>query len=140
MFVEQWVHVRLSRVDRLTPFVWPVQPNGSGTNTASLVAGAARGILTAEDLFAWRDPAVTHTSFVLSTGVDGLRFRLSSGAISVHQETIAFPEHFAFVYEGLEAAWEQDPEMRRVVVARWLRSNACLRILYSRDFSIDWYM
>ena len=140
MFDERWIHVRLSHVEKPTPLVWPVQQNGPTINTGSLVTQAGRGILTASDLFAWREAAVTHATFVHLTGIDGLRFRLASDAISVHQETIAFPEHFAFVYEGLEEACEQDLDMRRVVVERWLRSNACLRIMYPSGFLIDWYM
>jgi hypothetical protein len=140
VFDKQWVHVRLSRVDNTTLFVWPVQPNGPEINTASLVTRAARGILTADNLFTWREPAVTHAGFVDLTGVDGIRLRLTPDTIRVHHETIALPEHFAFVYRDIEAAWQQDLDMRRAVVGRWLRSNAYLRIIYPAKFLIDWYM
>jgi hypothetical protein len=108
--------------------------------TASPLAGAARGILTPDDLFVWRALTVTHAMFVHMTGIDGLRFRLAQGAIGVHQETIALPEHFSFVYTDVEAAGEQNPEMRCATVERWLRSNAHLRTIHPKEFAVYWYL
>ncbi len=137
---DQWVCLQLSPADGLTFQVPRIPSNAQAPVTASPLVGAARGILTADDLFIWREPTVTHTIFVHLTGIDGLRFRLAHGAISVHQEVIAFPEHFPFVYTDVEVAAEQNPEIRRFVVERWLRSNERIRTIHPAGFSIYWYM
>ncbi len=111
-----------------------------GAVTASPLFKAARGILTADELFLWRKRDVTHAMIVRLTGIDGVRIRLAHSTISVHQETVSFPEHSLFVYTDFEAAGEQTLEVRRAAVERWLRSNPHLRTIHPGDFAVDWYM
>ena len=108
MFADRWVYSRLSHTHGPTCCVWHIPSNVQEPFTASPVTGAARAILTADDLFIWRERTVTHAAFVRLTGLDGLRLRLAPGAVAVHQEAIAFPEHFPFVFKDLEAARQQD--------------------------------
>jgi hypothetical protein len=73
-------------------------------------------------------------------GLDGLRLRLAHGAVVVHQDATAFPEHFPFVYRDPEAGSQQDLDARRCVVERWLKCNAHLRMFCSEEFAVQWYM
>ncbi len=139
MFDDRWVYLHPSPTGGPTFRVWRSPSSAQGA-VAFPLGGTARGILTAEDLFIWRALIATHAMFVRLTGIDGLRFRLADGAIGVHQETIALPDHFSFVYGDVEAAGEQDPETRRSAVERWLRSNAPLRTIHPGEFTVYWYM
>ena len=120
--------------------VWRVPSNVQGTVTASPVPGTTRAILTADDLFVWRDRTVTHARFVHLTGLDGLRLRLARGSVAVHHDATEFPEHFPFVYRDLEAIRQQDYDARRCVVERWLKCNAQLRPFCPEEYAVDWYM
>jgi hypothetical protein len=134
----QWSYLRLTDGATRRGVAYP--SNAQGALPTAPLTGAARAIVTADDLFLWRETTITHAMFMHVTDIDGLRLRLAPGVISVHQEAIAFPEHFSFVYKDVEAVGEQDLEMRRSAVGRWLRSNAHLRTIHPGEFLVDGYM
>jgi hypothetical protein len=140
MFADRWIYAHLNRAHGSTCCVWRIPSNVQGTVTAPPVTGTTRAILTADDLFIWRDQTFTHARFVHLTGLDGLRLRLAHGAVVVHQDATAFPEHFPFVYRDPEAGSQQDLDARRCVVERWLKCNAHLRMFCSEEFAVQWYM
>ena len=140
MFADRWACPHLSHAHGLSCRVWRIPSNVQWRVTASPVTSATRAVLTADALFIWQERTVTHARFVRLTGRDGLRLRLAPATVAVHQEAIAFPEHFSFVYKDPEAARQQDFDTGRCIVERWLKSNAHLRMLCSDEFAVEWYM
>jgi hypothetical protein len=140
MFADRWVYSHLNHAHGSTCCVWRIPSNVQGMVTALPVTGTTRAVLTAADLFIWRDRTVTHARFVHLTGLDGLRLRLAHGAVVVHHDATEFLEHFPFVCRDLEAVRQTDHEARRCVVERWLKCNEQLRMICSEEFAVQWYM
>jgi hypothetical protein len=134
----RWADLHLT--DGATCRIWRTPLNAKGVSLEAPLVGAARAIVTADDLFLWREATITHAMFTNLADIDGLRLRLTPGAISVHQEAVAFPACFSFVYKDVDAAGEQDVEIRRSAVEHWLRSNVRLFRIDPKPFVIDWYM
>jgi hypothetical protein len=110
--------------------------------------GDLRALLTKDDLFVWRRPSFSHADFMRGKGVTGLRLRFYGGRLLVHDEIIADPDRFPWVYmnangdpgEGELDADALDIEERRAVVAAYLQGNRWLKAVYPNGFAIQPYM
>ena len=99
-----------------------------------------RAIVSGDDIHVWKDPNLLHAAFAQQKGVDGVRLRLRRRLVQVNQETVAFPDHFPWVFNDVEAAWQMAIEERHLVVSRWLRQSRALLLLYPSGFEIAWYI
>jgi hypothetical protein len=128
--------------DGLPCQVWR-NPRSAGFSTAlktgsHRVAGL-RALLTANDLYVWQSVSLLHGGFAEQTGIDGVRVGLRVNVVMMHEETVAFPEHFLWVYPDTGVAQALDVDDRREIAAQWLRQSSGLRHLYPNGFDTMWY-
>lgn len=98
-----------------------------------------RGLITQTDLYVWQSVNLLHPDFEKATAIDGIRIALRSDQIMVNDETVAFPEHFPWIFPDREQAEAMDIEDRRNLVTDHLKAHVRLSRVYPTSFAVIWY-